>query len=143
MYTIGEVSKMFNLPISTIRYYDKEGLFFDLKRISGIRKFSESDLEVIRIIECLKSSGLKIKDIKQFMQWCKDGKSTYLNRRELFYKQKESVEKEIERLNKVLDIIIFKCWYYDMAVKNGEEIDLNKCKMPDDIKKAYERSFND
>ncbi len=41
MYTIGQVSEMFDLPISTLRYYDKEGLFPDIKRISGIRKFDE------------------------------------------------------------------------------------------------------
>ena len=41
MYTIGQVSEMFELPVSTLRYYDKEGLFPDIKRISGIRKFDE------------------------------------------------------------------------------------------------------
>ena len=41
MYTIGEVSKIFDLPISTLRYYDKEGLFPDLIRINVIRKFTE------------------------------------------------------------------------------------------------------
>lgn len=41
MYSIGQVSEMFDLPISTIRYYDKEGLFPEIKRESGIRKFSD------------------------------------------------------------------------------------------------------
>ena len=41
MYTIGQVSEMFGLPISTLRYYDKQGLFPGMERISGIRKFSE------------------------------------------------------------------------------------------------------
>ena len=41
MYTIGQVSKKFGLPISTLRYYDKEGLFPNMQRISGIRKFDE------------------------------------------------------------------------------------------------------
>ena len=68
MYTIGQVSKMFNLPISTLRYYDKEGLFPDMNRESGIRKFSDKELEALRVIECLKKSGLEIKDIKQFME---------------------------------------------------------------------------
>ena len=40
MYTIGQVSKMFGLPISTLRYYDKEGLFPDMERSSGIRRRS-------------------------------------------------------------------------------------------------------
>ena len=58
MYSIGQVSEMFNLPISTLRYYDKEGLFPEINRVSGIRKFSDKELETLRVIECLKKSGL-------------------------------------------------------------------------------------
>lgn len=73
MYSIGEVSKMFDLPVSTLRYYDKEGLFPNMQRVSGIRKFSDNEIEAIRVIECLKKSGLEIKEIKQFMEWCSEG----------------------------------------------------------------------
>ena len=73
MYTIGQVSEMSNLPISTLRYYDKEGFFPNLKRKGNIRYFSGNDLEAIRIIECLKQSGLEIKDIKQFFIWVSEG----------------------------------------------------------------------
>ena len=62
-YTIGEVSKMFGLSISTLRYYDKEGLFPNIERKSGIRKFSEKEIDSLKIIECLKKSGLEIKEI--------------------------------------------------------------------------------
>ena len=61
MYTIGQVSEMFGLPISTLRYYDKQGLFPGMERISGIRKFSEKEIETLRVIECLKRSGLESK----------------------------------------------------------------------------------
>ena len=80
MYSIGQVAKMFDLPISTLRYYDKEGLFPNLKREGNIRKFSDAELEEIRVIECLKKSGLEIKDIKQFFEWSSQGSSTYENR---------------------------------------------------------------
>lgn len=49
---------MFDLPVSTLRYYDKEGLFPNMQRVSGIRKFSDNEIEAIRVIECLKKSGL-------------------------------------------------------------------------------------
>ena len=58
MFTIGQVSEMFHIPISTLRYYDKEGLFPGLERTSGIRRFGETELEALRVIECLKQSGL-------------------------------------------------------------------------------------
>ena len=51
MYTIGQVSEMFDLPVSTLRYYDKEGLFPELNRTSGIRQFSENEIEALRVIE--------------------------------------------------------------------------------------------
>ena len=73
MYSIGEISKMFDLPISTLRYYDKEGLFPHLKRVNGVRKFSENEIETLRVIDCLKRSGLEIKDIKEYMNLCSLG----------------------------------------------------------------------
>ena len=146
MYTIGQVSKMFNLPISTLRYYDKEGLFPDMNRESGIRKFSDKELEALRVIECLKKSGLEIKDIKQFMEWCVKGSETYSQRRELFLKQKEIVEAEIQRMNKALDMINFKCWYYEQAIKDGNEDRLsvmNEENMPEEIRKAYKNAHEE
>ena len=82
LYTIGQVSELFGLPISTLRYYDKEGLFPTMQRESGIRKFGEKELEALRVIECLKKSGLEIKDIKQFIAWCVQGSETDPQRRE-------------------------------------------------------------
>ena len=143
MYTIGQVSGMFSLPISTLRYYDKEGLFPQMERSSGIRRFSERELEALRVIECLKRSGLEIKEIKQFMQWCGEGSSTYPQRRELFLRQTQTVEAEIARMDKTLDMLNFKCWYYEQAIKDGNEDALNEMipdKLPVDIQALYDRA---
>ena len=60
--TIGEISKLTAVSISTLRYYDKEGLFQELnKEPSGIRRFDEQSLEALRVIECLKKSGMQLK----------------------------------------------------------------------------------
>lgn len=143
MYTIGQVAEMFDLPISTLRYYDKQGLFPKLARESGIRKFSDNEIEALRVIECLKKSGLEIKDIKLFMEWCTEGSATYSNRFELIHKQKERVEAEIQQLHKTLDMLKFKCWYYTQAMENGNE-DKAKALIPDglpkDIRQAYDNS---
>ena len=61
MYTIGQVAEITGLPVSTLRYYDRQGLFPAIKRVSGIRKFGEAEMETLRVIECLKKSGLKLK----------------------------------------------------------------------------------
>lgn len=143
MYTIGQVSKMFEIPVSTLRYYDKEGLFPDMVRSSGIRQFSEQELDTLRMIECLKKSGLEIKDIKQFMAWCAEGSSTYPQRRALFEQQKEQVEAEIRKLERVLDMLRFKCWYYDEAIRDGNEDKIQSMlpdRLPDDIQQLYNRA---
>ena len=143
MYTIGQVSKMFGLPVSTLRYYDKEGLFPDMERSNGIRRFGQRELEALRVIECLKKSGMEIKDIRQFMEWCAQGSSTYPQRRAMFIRQKESVEAEIARMNRVLDMLSFKCWYYEQAIKDGNEQRLNAMTpedMPEEIRQAWLRA---
>lgn len=121
LYSIGQVSQIFDLPVSTLRYYDKEGLFPNMHRQSGIRKFSAQELDTLHIIECLKKSGLEIKQIRQFMEWCRQGSSTYEKRRQLFETQKAAVEAEMERLQETLDILNYKCWYYETAIADGNE----------------------
>lgn len=143
MYTIGQISEMFHIPISTLRYYDKEGLFPGMKRTSGIRRFDEQQIEALQVIDCLKRSGMEIKDIKRFMEWCNEGSSTYPQRKALFIRQKAAVEKEIEKLERVLDMIRFKCWYYDEAIKDGSEDRLNTMlpdKLPSEIQKMYDHA---
>lgn len=143
MYTIGQVSELFHIPISTLRYYDKEGLFPEIQRTSGIRRFGEKEIDALRVIECLKKSGLEIKDIKQFMEWCIQGSETYPQRLNLFLRQRRQVEAEIAHMNRVLDMLKFKCWYYEEALKDGNEDRVTRMKpedMPEEIRRAYENS---
>ena len=143
MYTIGQVSEMYNLPISTLRYYDKEGFFPNLMRKGNIRYFSDAEMEAIHVIECLKRSGLEIKDIKLFFQWVVEGPSSYEKRKELFETRKTAVEDEIKTLEKTLALLKFKCWYYETAIKDGNEDGINAMlpdKLPEEIQKLYDIS---
>lgn len=145
MYSIGQISEMFGLPISTLRYYDKQGLFPGMERKSGIRKFGEKELETLRVIECLKKSGLEIKDIRQFMDWCVEGPSTYALRKKLFVRQKRTVEAEIAHMNKILDMLRFKCWYYEQAIQDGSEERIQSLlpsHLPEDIQKIYDNAHS-
>ena len=146
MYTIGKVSEMFHLPISTLRYYDKEGLFPEMERKSGIRRFTEKEIEALRVIECLKASGLEIRDIKQFMEWTRQGPSTYPDRKRLFEERRRAVEEEMARLQRSLDMIEFKCWYYETALADGNEARIQGMlpdKLPPDIQRLYDSAHND
>lgn len=143
MYSIGQVAEMFGMPISTLRYYDKQGLFPNIERVSGIRKFSETEIEALRVIECLKKAGMEIKDIKQFMDWCVEGESTYPQRKAMFEEQKVRMEEEIARMNRTLDMLKFKCWYYEQAIRDGNEKKLAAMipnELPEDIRAIYDSS---
>ena len=143
MYSIGQVAEMFGLPISTLRYYDKQGLFPNMERASGIRRFSDQEIEALRVIECLKKAGMEIKDIRQFMVWCAEGSSTYPQRKAMFEERKAHMEAEIIRMNQALDMLKFKCWYYEQAIKDGSEDRLKALSpdhLPEEIRKAYENA---
>ncbi len=146
MYSIGEISKMFQLPISTLRYYDKEGLFPHLKRVNGVRQFSESEIETLRVIDCLKKSGLEIKEIKEYMSLCSLGNKTLKQRKAIFEKQKEEVLQEMENLQKVLSMLNYKCWYYDQAIEKNDEAyvqALSFNQFPPQIQQYYKHSHED
>ncbi|WP_195199929.1 MerR family transcriptional regulator [Faecalispora jeddahensis] len=121
-YSIGEVASLAGIPISTLRYYDREGLFPNLERSGGgIRRFTDKEIETLGIIECLKTSGLSIQEIKQFLDWCQEGDSSLQKRRELFYERLAVVTKQMEQLQKTMNTLRFKCWYYDTALSAGTE----------------------
>ena len=118
--TIGEAAEKVSLSAHTIRYYDKEGLLPFVERTeSGNRYFTENDLEGLEIINCLKATGMPIKEIKIFMDWCMEGDSTIKERYEMFLERREAVEAQINELRKALDRIDYKCWYYKTALEAG------------------------
>ena len=101
------------------------------------------DYAVLKLIECLKKSGLEIRDIKQFMEWCQEGSRTYELRKQLFERQKAAVEKEMKKMQETLDMLTFKCFYYEQAIKDGNEDGIHSMlpdKLPADIQAAYDNS---
>lgn len=119
-YTIGEMASRLGVASSTLRYYEKEGLLPFVERTDGgIRTFKDEDFAWLRTIECLKKTGMSIKDIKQFIDWCIEGDSTIDKRLALIQKQKQEVNAQIEKLNDTLEMLDFKEWYYQTAKAAG------------------------
>ncbi|AZV43289.1 MerR family transcriptional regulator [Peribacillus asahii] len=125
-YSISEVAKELNLTVYTLRYYDKEGLMPFVERTpSGTRLFKESDIGALKVIECLKATGMPIKEIKNFIDWCSDGDSTLQKRYDMFIERKALVEAQMEELKKTIELIEHKCSYYKTALDAGTE-DIHK-----------------
>lgn len=142
-YTISEAAQRMHLSAPTLRYYDKEGLLpFVDRSAGGARMFKESDFEWLRLIECLKSTGMPIRDIKQFIDWYMEGDTTLPQRRDMFYERRRAVEAQIETLQATLDMIDYKCWYYDTAVAAGSSRALQTLKpeeLPEEVSRLKAR----
>ena len=121
-YTIGKVAKMMGLTTHTLRFYDKEGLLPNVgKTKSGVRQFTDADINWLMMLECLKSTGLQLKDIKHYINLLKKGNSSLVERAEMFKKQKIKCQQEINLLKQTMKKLDFKIHYYDEALKHGEE----------------------
>ena len=87
------MAKLLNIPGSTLRYYDKEGLLPFVERSSGgIRMFQEKDYEWLKVISCLKKAGMSLKDIREYINLAMQGDDTIDERLALFEKQRKNLE---------------------------------------------------
>lgn len=145
-YTIGEMAKLLDVAPSALRYYDKEGLLPFMERTeSGIRIFKDSDYEILKIIHCLKSTGMQIKDIKEFINLVLQGDESIDARLELFRKRKFELEKQMADLQETMDTVNYKCWYYETAKKAGTTSvpdNMNDDELPEDMRKIRAKIRN-
>ncbi|MBR4106213.1 MAG: MerR family transcriptional regulator [Alphaproteobacteria bacterium] len=121
-YSIGQVAKITGLTTHTLRYYDKFGLLPSVgKNSAGLRRFTDDDLRWLNILECLKSTGLQLKDIKHYIDLSKQGDASLQERYQILLKQKKRVEEEMLKLKSNMEKLDFKIKYYETALKYGEK----------------------
>lgn len=102
-YSIKQVSQRTNLKAHVLRYYEREGLLPSVGRSqSGIRLYSEDDLEWLGLICCLKNTGMSIKQIKHFVELSMQGDETLEQRCRLLVEHKKSVEAQMEEMQEHL-----------------------------------------
>lgn len=131
-YSIKEISEMTGLPASTLRYYDKNGLLPSLKRdANNVRIFDDDDFRTLRLINCLKKSGLSIKDIKEFIDAVGQGDKSLNQRLKIFKKRRDFLKRELKDLQEVLSVMEYKCWYYETACEAGTEKAMKNLKLSD------------
>ena len=139
VYTVGEMAKLLGVTASTLRYYDKEGLLPFVERSSGgIRMFRESDIEWLRVIECMKKAGMSIKDIRQYIELALKGDDTIELRLMMFRRQKEVLQQKMAEMQHTMAMVDYKCWYYETAKAAGT------VKVPQNMKESdVPKQFHD
>lgn len=125
-YTITELSKMFNLPASTIRYYEKIGLIENVEHINSYRRiYNESHVERLNAIECFKKALLPLDEIKAFFTYEKD---MVANSEKILDMMKNREEKALETMKDLeagLTLLQKKIRYYTLvneAIKNDSPL---------------------
>jgi DNA-binding transcriptional MerR regulator len=112
-YTIKQVSEKTSLPPHVLRYYENEGLLPSVARSrSGIRRYSENDLEGLALICCLKNTGMSIKQIKNFVELSVEGEKTLKERCDLLREHKRHVEDQIREMQKHLEKVTGKIEHF-------------------------------
>lgn len=118
-YSISEACERTGFSADTLRYYEKAGLLPGVERRSGRRVYSEANLAMIKLIDCMKKTGMPLENIAKFMRLTKRGESTVLKRLDMMKKQQAAVDKMISDLQACAEHIAFKVWYYETAAKEG------------------------
>lgn len=120
VYTVGEMAKRLEVPASTLRYYDKEGLLPFVERSSGgMRMFRDSDLEWLQVISCMKKAGMPLRDIRRYIQLAMQGDDTIDTRLQMFRRQREVLLQQIDDMRRTLETVEYKCWFYETAQAAG------------------------
>ena len=112
--TIAEVSKKYNITPDTIRYYEKIGLIPHVPRNkSGIRDFDENSCNWIEFIKCMRSAGLSIDVLTQYISLFKQGNKTAKARKELLIEQRNQLIKKQEDINQTIKRLDYKIELYN------------------------------
>ncbi len=122
MYTIQEVCRMTGLSAHTLRYYEKEGLLTDIGRSAGgFRRYTDEDLEWLRLICCLKNTGMPLQEIARFVRLAHCGDATLSDRVELLRGHREKVIARMEEMQRHLDKVTWKLNYFTEKLRAYEE----------------------
>ncbi len=124
--TIAEVSKKYDLSQDTLRYYERIGLLPGVTRNkSGLRNYSEEDCKWVEFIKCMRSAGLPIEILIEYVSLFQQGDSTVEARRELLIEQRSLLAEKMEELKKTIERLDYKIERYDNTVRR-KEADLRK-----------------
>lgn len=124
-YTIKDVSKKTGITSHTLRFYEKKGVLpYAERNENGIRLYDQSSIDWIETILALRSTGIPLAEIKEYVELHKNGDQTLQQRKEIMTEHKLRVEKQMLQLIKTLEKINYKMALYDMQLEEME-----KCKL--------------
>jgi DNA-binding transcriptional MerR regulator len=120
--TITEVAKQYGLTADTLRYYERIGLLPGVKRTAGgIRDYSEEDCRWVEYIKCMRSAGVSVETLVEYVALFHQGAATIQARKQLLLEQRKQIVAHIEELNAVLAKLDWKLDGYEERMLKYEE----------------------
>lgn len=114
MYSMKEACTLTNMTYENLKFYCNEGLVPNVKRDRrNYRVFDEHDIKWIQSLNCLKSCGMSIAEMKQYLALCMEGEGTIPERKVILAEKKETLLQSITELQKAVAYIDCKQRFYD------------------------------
>lgn len=114
MYSMKEACTLTNMTYENLKFYCNEGLVPNVNRDRrNYRVFDEHDIKWIQSLNCLKSCGMSIAEMKQYLALCMDGEGTIPERKVILAEKKETLLQSITELQKAVAYIDWKQRFYD------------------------------
>ena len=114
MYSMKEACTLTNMTYENLKFYCNEGLVPNVKRDRrNYRVFDEHDIKWIQSLNCLKSCGMSIAEMKQYLALCMEGEGTIPERKVILAEKKETLLQSITELQKAVAYIDWKQRFYD------------------------------
>jgi DNA-binding transcriptional MerR regulator len=119
---IAEVSERYGLSSDTLRYYERIGLIPPVNRNQGgVRNYGEIDVMRVEFVKCMRSAGLPIEVLIEYMELVQQGDQTIEARKEILKEQRELLLSRMQEMQKTLDILDHKIEVYENTVLNKEK----------------------
>lgn len=118
--TISEVSKRYGISQDTLRYYERIGVIPAVNRSrNGLRDYTEEDCGWVELAACMRSAGLPLETLAEYVGLCQEGDVTIPDRRSLLLEQKEHLEVQLKAVQETLKRLEYKISCYDRAMETG------------------------
>lgn len=119
---IAEVSDQYGMSSDTLRYYERIGLIPPVTRNdNGIREYNELDLRRVEFIKCMRSAGLPVEVLIEYVGLVQQGDRTIEARKEILTEQRALLADRMKEMQKTLDILDHKIEVYENAVLKREK----------------------
>lgn len=118
-YRIGEFAKLVGLSTYTLRYYEDQGLIRSQRDDNGVRYYTTKDIRWVGFILHLKGTGMRLNDLKRYVQLRAAGDSTIAERRAMLQQVKDDAEADIAELQMHLRVLGHKIDWYDGKVDHS------------------------